>query len=553
LSGSKLRVIPLGGVTEVGKNMLLIEHEDSILVVDSGLGFPEDEMLGVDLVIPDTSYLRERSGSIVGIVITHGHEDHIGALPYVLPGLGYPPIYSTKLTRGLIEGKLREHGLLGAARLNLMQPGEVIPLGSYTIEPFHVCHSIPDGVGLGIDTPEGLIVHTGDFKFDQTPVDGWITDFHKLTEFGSRSPLLLLSDCVHVESPGNTPSERVVGSAFDTIFSQCAGRIIVATFASLIPRVQQVLDVANARGRKVAVMGRSLDDSVSIALQMGYLHSPDGTLIKLSEATKLPHNEVVYLVTGSQGEPMSVLSRIASQDVSQIRIIRGDTVIISATPIPGNETSVARIINSLFQQGANVVYSAITTVHVSGHASQEELKLMLNLVKPQFCAPIHGDYRHMVLYSRLAQDVGLPGSNVLLPEVGSIMEFSEGVGRVTDKVEAGHVFVDGMAVEDVGQVVMRDRQTLARDGMLIVVVSVDSQTGRLAAGPDVISKGFVYEQEAEEVIEAIKQRVLDSFALDTSSIAEWSFLHHKIKNALAGFVYRRTRRRPMILPIVMEV
>lgn len=552
MAKNRVKVISLGGVAEIGKNMTVFEYKDDILIVDVGVGFPEEDMLGVDLVIPDISYLSDKLDKIRGIIITHGHEDHIGGLPFLLPQLN-APIYASELTLGLVATKLREAGLLDTADLRMVRPGDEVQVGAFDVEFFHVCHSIPDGVGLAIRTPVGLIVHTADFKFDQTPVDGHPTDFGRLAALGQEDVLVLFSDCVHVESPGYTPSERVVGQTFDRLFKQAEGRIIVATFASLISRVQQVLDVAYRHGRRVAVVGRSLENNARMALDLGYLTDPGNVVVKAGEAARLPHHEVVYIVTGSQGEPMAVLNRIANQDQGQIKIIAGDTVIVSANPIPGNETSVARIINNLFQQGANVIYSALDTVHVSGHASQEELKLMLNLLRPQFVVPIHGEYRHMVLYSKLAAELGIPEENVLLPDVGHVMEFGENYGRVTGKIRAGYVFVDGVTVGDIGHVVVRDRQLLAKDGMLIVVVSVDRKTGRLVAGPDIVSRGFVYMRESTELIEATKDKVRQAMDHNGDLHVEWSFLNQKIKETVSEFLYQRTRRRPMVLPVVMEV
>lgn len=552
MSLQRVRIIPLGGVAEVGKNMTVLEYEEDILIIDVGVGFPEEEMLGIDLVIPDISYLYGKRERIRGILITHGHEDHIGALPYLLPEIN-APIYATALSRGLIEVKLRENGMLGQADLHTVEPGDFVRLGAFTVEFFQVCHSIPASVGLAIETPAGMVVHTSDFKFDQTPVDGRATDFAKLAELGGRNVLVLLSDCVHVESPGFTPSEQVVGEAFDRIFRQAQGRIIVATFASLISRVQQVIDTAFRYGRKVAVVGRSLENNVPMARELGYLKVPEYTLVSLNEINKLPYRDTVLIVTGSQGEPTAVLGRMANQDYRQVRIVEGDTVIVSANPIPGNESSVARIIDNLLQQGADVIYGAVDTVHVSGHASQEELKLMLNLLRPRFLVPFHGEYRHMVLYRKLATSVGIPEENVILSDAGSVMEFEEGFGKVVGKVPAGYVFVDGVTVGDVGSIVVRDRQLLARDGILIAVLTIDRQTGQLVAGPDIVSRGFVYMREADELIESTKDKVREALSNGRDAPAEWSFLHRKIKDVVSEFLYSKTRRRPLVLPVVMEV
>lgn len=550
----RVRVIPLGGMGEVGKNMTVYEYGNDIIIVDVGVGFPEEEMFGVDLVIPDITYLHDKRHRIRGIFITHGHEDHIGSLPYLLEELGNPPIYGTPLTLGLISVKLRERRLLEKAVLIPMAPEDVIEAGTFTIEPFRVCHSIPDAVGFGITTPAGLIVHTGDYKFDMTPVDGRPTDFGKIAAFGNRGVLALVTDCVHVETPGFTASERVVEEAFDRIFSQTDGRIIVATFASLISRIQQVVDVAQRYGRKVCPIGRSMENNVEMALGMDYLHDPHRVLVDVKRAAELPPNRVAYVVTGSQGEPMAALSRMAGGDHRQLKILPGDTVIISATPIPGNETSVGRIINNLFQLGADVIYSALTTVHVSGHASREELKLMLNLTHPKYVMPLHGEQRHLILYKRLAESMGWDEEAIVLAKNGSVVGFSDEFAGVLETVHAGFLFVDGVGAGEVGEVVIRDRQMLARDGILMVVVSVDKETGKLVSGPDIVSRGFVSQRRTTDLIEGTKERVRDSLiSTNGHHPQEWSYLTRKIKDVAGSYLYEQTRRRPMIMPMVMEV
>ena len=549
----RVRVIPLGGVTEVGRNMWMIEYGEEILVVDAGLMFPASDMLGVDLVLPDVSYLRERRERIRALVITHGHEDHIGALPYLLSDLGTPPIYATRLTQGLISVKLRETGLHRTSEMREVQAGQEVQVGSFRLELYQVAHSIPDGLGLVIGTPAGLIVHSGDFKLDYAPVDGRPTDTAKLAELGRRQVVAFLCDCVRVESPGYTPPEKAVGDTLDVIFGQAEGRIIIATFASNISRIQQVLDTAYRHYRKVAVVGRSLEGNVRMAQELKYLDVPEDTLLRLPDVLHLPPQEAVILCTGSQGEPMSVLSRIANQDQPQFRIDSGDTVIFSASPIPGNEESIHRVVNSLFQQGAEVIYSALARVHVSGHASQEELKLVLSLVKPQFIVPIHGDYRHMALLRKLAHGLGFRDEQVLLPENGSIMEFGPDFGQLTGKISSGNIFVDGLTVGDVGHVVVRDRQMLARDGLLMVVVAVDRRTGQVVAGPDMVSRGFSPGQEPGGVLEEAREVVLEALDHGGEVPSDWSFVNRKIKDSLGKFLYRKTRRRPMILPLVMEV
>jgi ribonuclease J len=553
LADNTVRIIPLGGLGEVGKNMLVVECGPDIIIVDAGMGFPGEDMPGIDLIIPDVTYLDDKRGRIRGIFITHGHEDHIGGLPYILPRLGFPPIYGTALTLGLVQGKLKERGQLDATTLRVITTDDVIEAGCFTVSFFRVSHSIPDCVGVGIDTPAGLIVQTGDFKFDQTPVDGRPTEFHKIAALGDRGVLALISDCVHVETPGTTPSERVVSETFMRLFGQAQGRIIIATFASLISRIQQVLDVAEWYGRRVAVVGRSLEQNVAIAQQLGYLRVPEGTLVPAAELIGYPDDEVVFIVTGSQGEPMAVLSRIANNDQRLLSARPGDTFIISATPIPGNETSVSRIINNLFRQGANVIYSAIDRVHVSGHASQEELKLMLNLVRPRYVIPYHGEERHLRLYATIAQGLGIPADNILIGESGSVYEFDARGGRINGAVECGAVFVDGLSVGDIGQTVIRDRQALSRDGILMIVVALDRDTGELLAGPDIITRGFVHSKESSDLLDATKEQVRLAIRGNGHVSEDQSYLGRKIKSITGDYLYKQTKRRPMILPMVMEI
>ncbi len=547
----RVRVIPLGGLGEVGKNMTVFEYGEDILIVDVGLGFPTEEMHGIDLVIPDITYLLDKIDRIRGIVLTHGHEDHIGSLPYLLPQLK-APLYCTRLTAGLVQVKLRERRQIEGTQINIINADDTIQLGAFKIEFFRVSHSIPDGVGLAITTAAGTIVHTGDFKFDQTPVDGKVTEFGKLAEIGRRGVLLLMSDCVHVESPGMTPSETVVTQAFDQIFREAEGRVIVATFASLISRIQQVLDVAYRFGRKVSVVGRSIENNVAMARELGYLDIPEGTLVKLGELNKLDPISAALVVTGAQGEPMAVLSRIANGEHKSITIQRGDTVIISATPIPGNETAVGRIINSLVRQGANVIYSAIQRVHVSGHASQEELKLMLNFTRPRYVMPIHGEPRHLTLYSRLAQDVGIAPENIFIMENGKVAEVGPGFGGITGTVPAGPIFVDGSTVGDVGDVVIKDRGLLARDGVLMVVLVADQETGILAGSPDIVSRGFVYMREAGELMDFVKSQVEQQFA-QTDLLSDRSQSIRRVKDFVGDLLYNQTKRRPVVIPVIMKI
>jgi len=548
LSKNILRLIPLGGVGEIGKNMTLMEYGEDIIVIDAGLMFPENYMLGIDIVIPDISYLLEHKDKVRGIIITHGHEDHIGGLPYVLPQVNVP-IYATRLTRGLIEVKLKEHKLLKTASLHTIQPGDTLDLGPFRVEFFRVCHSIPDGVGLAMETPVGLVVHSGDFKFDQSPVDGRLTDFAKLAELGGRGVLALLSDSTNAETPGYTHSEQEIGETFDRIFSEAKGRVIVATFASNISRIQQVIETAERHNRRVGVVGRSMVNNVKMAIELGYLNVSPDMLLTIGEINRLPPRKVVMVCTGSQGEPTSALVRMASDEYRSISIRPGDTVIVSATPIPGNEELINHTLNNLFRLGADVYYDELLDVHVSGHASREEQKLMINLIKPRFFVPIHGDYRHLVLHAQMAQQLGIPAKNIFVIESGQVLEFDGNEGWLGEEVAGGYVFVDGLGVGDVGQVVLRDRQHLSRDGFLIAVVAVDEKTGELLAEPDIISRGFVYMREAEDLIEQAKEQVVT--ALEKRGPP--AVVSTKIKETLSEFLYEQTRRRPMILPVVIEV
>ena len=537
--------------------MWVLEYGEEIVLLDCGVMFPEAEMLGVDLVLPDITYLREQKDKIQAILLTHGHEDHIGAIPHLLADLGFPPIYGTPLTLGMVTGKLKEHRLLDRTTLVRFQAGEKFSVGSFVVEPFHVAHSIPDTVGFGITTPAGLAIYLTDWKFDHTPVDGRPTDTTKIAELGARSPLVLITDCVRVELKGYTPSEQTVGEAFDNIFATAPGRIIVATFASNLSRVQQAIDSAEAYGRKVALVGRSMENNSRIALDLGYLRAEPGTLIRPHEAGNLPDDQVAIVCTGSQGEPMAALARMANRDHQHIKIKPGDTVVVSASPIPGNEVSVGRVINNLFRLGADVIYG-VQGVHVSGHAAQEELKMVLAMLKPEFVVPFHGDYRHMVLYRKLALGMGglFKPENVILAENGSILEFSQNYGKITGKAPVGYVYVDGTTVGDVGNVVVRDRQMLARDGILMVVVSVDRTTGELVSGPDVVSRGFVYMRQSDDLIEATKNTVrnaLNGHTGDGQTETDSAFLQRKIKDVVSDFLYSQTKRRPMVLPVVMEV
>ncbi len=551
----KVQLIPLGGLGEIGKNMLAIKYKNNILVIDAGLTFPEDELLGIDVVIPDITYLLENRKYIKGILLTHGHEDHIGALPYILKDLDVP-VHGTRLTLGLLKQKLKESTVsLDKVKLNCVKPRDSLKIGPFKVEFFRVSHSIADTVGIAVHTPIGTIVHSADFKFDQTPVDGDVTDFAKLAQLGEQGVLVLMSDSTNVERPGYTMSERMVGNTFDEIFRLARERIILASFASNIHRIQQIITTAHKYKRKVAMVGRSMLNVVSVASELGYLDIPAGTLVDLDEINRLPKQDTVIISTGSQGEPMSALTRMARSEHKGIEIMPGDTVVISATPIPGNEKMVARTVDQLFKQGAEVIHEAVSGIHVSGHASQEELKMMLNLVRPKFFVPVHGEYRMLIKHANLAVEVGIPEDNVFVGENGLILEFTKKRGRIAGRVASGRVLVDGLGVGDVGNIVLRDRKQLSQDGILIVVVTLDKNKGEVVAGPDIVSRGFVYVRESEALLEEAKERV--SRALDKccnkNNVADWSAIKYSVRDTLGRFLFEKTHRRPMILPIIMEV
>jgi ribonuclease J len=546
-------IIPLGGLGEIGKNMMAIKYKQNIIVIDAGLMFPDDAMLGIDLVIPDISYLIENKEIVRGIVLTHGHEDHIGALPYVLREL-HVPVYGTKLTLGLLEAKLKESDPSEHFKTRCVKAGDVVNIGPFQVNFIRVSHSIADAVALGIRTPVGTILHTGDFKLDQTPANNQVIDYHKIAELGNEGVLVLMSDSTNADKPGYTPSERLVGEKFDETFRKADERIIIASFASNISRIQQTITCAGRYGRKVAVVGRSMVNVVSIAIDLGYLDIPPGVLVDLDEIQLVPKNETVILTTGSQGEPMSALSRMAASDHNRVEIIPGDTIIISASPIPGNEKLVHRTIDQLFRQGAEVIYESFSGVHVSGHANQEELKLMLNLVKPKFFIPIHGEYRHLIRHAQLAESVGIDPDNIFVAENGHVLEFSDKHGAISGRVTAGRVLVDGLGVGDVGSIVLRDRKHLSQDGILIIVITVSKETGTVIAGPDIVSRGFVYMKESEELLEETKEKLRSILKqCEGEQISEWSGIKSNVREVVGKFLYERTRRRPMILPIIMEV
>jgi ribonuclease J len=542
-----LRIIPLGGAGEVGKNMTVFEFGETAIAIDCGLMFPESDMLGIDLVIPDISYLMDAPDYLKGIFLTHGHEDHIGALPYVLRQLE-APLYATQLTRGLIEVKLREARLLDTTEIHTIAPGDQVTVGPFTVEFFHVCHSIPDSVGMAIDTPQGLVVHTGEYKFDYTPVHGRLTDYAALAKYGQRGVLALMADSTNAERPGYTPSERAVSETFERLFGQAKGRIIVSTFASNISRVQQVIDCALGHNRRLGVVGRSMVENVRMARNLGYLTVPDDMLLRLGELDNLPPSQVAIVCTGTQGEPTSALVRMANKEHRQVNIQQGDTVILSATPIPGNEELVHRTLDNLFRLGADVYYHRLMPVHVSGHASQEEQKMMISLTQPRYFIPAGGEYRHLVLHAQLANKLGIPEENIFVVENGQVIEFDDKGARLGERVGGGPVLIDGLGIGDVGEVVLRDRHLLSRDGFVVVVVALDEVTGDLIEGPDIISRGFVYMRDAEELIEEAKGLVIEALANGHRDTA-----NSLIRDTLAEFLYRQTRRRPMIFPVVLEV
>lgn len=550
-----LRIIPLGGLGEIGKNMTAFEYsdgtlsDDAILVVDAGMMFPESHMLGVDLVIPDISYLLENREKVLGIVITHGHEDHIGALPYILPRLNVP-LYATKLTAGLIQVKLKLNKVRDAT-IHVIQKRDTFSLGPFTIETFHVSHSIPDGVGLAITTPVGTVVHSGDFKFDPNPVDGEMSDFAKLAELGARGMLALMSDSTNADSPGHTPSEQVIADTFARVFALAEGRIIVATFASNISRIQQAIDAAERFERKVCVIGRSIQDNVRMSVELGYLNVNPERFIRADELNDYAANEILIVCTGGQGEPTSALTKMANREHKQVTLKKGDTVILSASAIPGNEEMINKTLNNLFREGATVYYDRFLDVHVSGHASQEEQKWMINLVRPKYFIPIHGEYRHLVIHGRLAESLGFKPENVFIVENGDVIDFDDkGRANVTrEAVSAADVLVDGIGIGDIGNVVLRDRHHLAQDGFFIAMLGIDMRTGEIVFGPEIETRGFVYNPEAESIIDGAKQVIRECAA----SSAHDTGLSATLKQELGEYLYKTTRRRPMVIPVVTEL
>lgn len=549
----KLKIVPLGGLNEIGKNMTAFEYENDIIVVDCGLAFPDDDMLGVDLVIPDITYLKRHRNKVRGMLITHGHEDHIGAIPYVIRELNIP-IYATRLTCGIIEHKLTEHRLLDKVKLNHVKAGDKIRLGCFSIEFIHTNHSIADTVAIAITTPLGVIVHTGDFKVDLTPVSGEMIDLARFGELGKAGVLALMSDSTNVERPGYTMSEQTVGASFEKFFKDCDERIIIATFASNIYRLQQVFDIAARHGRKVAICGRSMENISRVAMELGYLHDDKNVLIELNTINRYPKNRIVIVSTGSQGETMSALYRMAYSSHKMVEVVPGDRILLAASAIPGNEKSVYTMINELAKRGAEVIYDRGAAIHVSGHACQEELKLMLGLCKPKYFIPVHGEHRHLQMHAKLATEMGVNPKNILISEVGRPIEISTTSARLANPVPSGRVLVDGLGIGDVGTAVLRDRKHLAEDGLLVVVVTMDRESGVVIAGPDIVSRGFIYVKESDNLMEQL--RTISQKALDRCSedhVRDWSGIKNELKNELGEYLFKKTKRSPMILPVIMEI
>jgi len=550
---AKVKIIPLGGVNEIGKNLTAIEYKNDIVVIDCGLKFPDEDMFGIDLVIPDITYLIKNKEKVSGIFLTHGHEDHIGALPYVLKQLNVP-VYGTKLTLGIVETKLKEHGLLSSTELVRVKPRDVIRLNSVSVEFIKTNHSIADSVAIAVHTPLGVVLHTGDFKVDYTPIDGEPMDFARFAELGKKGVLAMMADSTNVEKPGYTNSEKIVGESLTRIFGKTKGRIIIATFASNIHRIQQIIDAASVYGRKVAVSGRSMENIMNVAIELGYIEVDKDTLVSIDQINKYNNDQVVIITTGSQGEPMSALSRMAASEHRKVNIVEGDTIIISATPIPGNEKLVSKVINQLFKKGAEVIYGSQENIHVSGHACQEELKLMQTLVRPKHFIPVHGEYRHLKQHGELAIKLGLDSKNVVIPDVGDVIEVTRNGIKKNGSVISGQIFVDGLGVGDVGNIVLRDRKHLSQDGILTVVVTLSKENKTIVAGPDIISRGFVYVRESESLMDEARDIVRNTLLdCEEKNISDWATLKSNVRDELRSYLYEKTKRKPMILPIIMEI
>ncbi|BDE86470.1 ribonuclease J [Oscillospiraceae bacterium] len=549
----KLKIISLGGLNEIGKNMTVYEYGGDMIVVDVGMGFPDDDMYGIDVVIPDFTYLIKNKEKIRGIFLTHGHEDHIGSIPYLLRSIN-APIYATRMTAGLVKLKLEEHRLLDKTKLITCEAGEVVKAGRFSVEFIHVNHSIADAVAFAIKTPVGLCVHTGDFKIDSTPIQGGMIDLARLGELGKAGVLALLCDSTNVERPGYTKSERCVGASFDALFRGCDQRIIVTTFASNVDRIQQIISVAAKYGRKVAVTGRSMENAMKVSTELGYMNVPEGTLVDVNHIKSLPKDKICIVTTGSQGETMSALTRMAFSTHRQVDIQAGDRIIISASAIPGNENAIGNVINELYRKGAEVVNERTGQLHVSGHACQDELKIIHALVKPKFFIPLHGEQRHLKIHAKLAQEMGMHPNHILISDIGKVMEFTPNSAKINGTVPAGRVFVDGYGVGDVGSVVLRDRKHLAEDGMIVVVTSMSGEDGSVVSGPDIITRGFVYVKESEELMEELRRVAVEALErCHRSNTTDWATIKGEIKNDLSGFLYKKTKRNPMILPVIMEV
>ena len=549
----KIKITPLGGLLEIGKNLTVFEYGSDIVILDCGLAFPDDDMLGVDMVIPDWTYLVKHQNRIKGIVLTHGHEDHIGAIPYFLKEFNVP-VYGTKLTLGILKYKLEEHGIVNSTKTIVVNPGETFKLGDFKIEYIRSNHSIADAVAVALHTPAGGVLHTGDFKIDPTPIDGEMIDLARIGQLGNEGILALMSDSTNAERTGYTMSERTVGKTFDSIFENCDKRIFVATFASNIHRVQQVINAAVKHKRKVAVSGRSMENVLSAAIELGYMKIPKNTLISLDEINRYPKNQLVIITTGSQGEPMAALSRMAFSGHKKANIENGDLVIISASPIPGNEKAISTVINELLKHGAEVVYEALADVHVSGHACQEELKIILALAKPKYFIPVHGEYKHLCAHREIAMQMGIPSKNIIMMDNGKMLEITKTSAKIVDNVPAGKILVDGLGVGDVGNIVLRDRKHLAQDGLIVIVLTIDKASNTVVAGPDIISRGFVYVREAENLMDEMRYAAMD--ALDEcmdKNITDWSSIKTNLKNAVGGYIFSKTKRKPMILPVIMDI
>ncbi len=550
---AKVKIIPLGGLREIGKNLTVFEYEEDIIVVDCGMTFPEDEMLGIDIVIPDMTYLEKNADRIRGIFLTHGHEDHIGAIPYMLRKIN-PKIYGTQLTIGLLENKLKEHNLLRTAKLKIVNHGRTVEAGAFSVEIIRTSHSIPDSCAFAINTPVGTILHTGDFKIDLTPIDGQVINLNRIADYGNRGVLLLMSDSTNATRKGYTMSEKTVGDTFETIFASHSGRILVATFASNIHRVQQIITASENHKRKVAVSGRSMENNVKVALELGYLKMKSGTLVPLDEIGSVRADQLTIITTGSQGEPMAALSRIASGDHRKIKLQSDDLVILSASPIPGNEASISKVINNLSENGTKVVYESLADVHVSGHACQEELKIILTLAKPRFFMPVHGEFRHLRGHADLAREIGIREKNIVLAENGDVVELSPNSFAVVGHVPSGNVLVDGYGVGDVGNIVLRDRKHLSEDGLIVIVMTMSRETKTMITGPDIVSRGFVYVRESDDLMEEAKRVALKVIEdVQKERIKDWTILKTGIRDKLRRFIFETMGRDPMILPIIMEV